>query len=127
LFLRETSQKKIESIYDQKNGPEFIYDQLLVSKEIIELSKPKIIIVNNSLSRKYLGFEKTNNINVWIGFDFIFDEKIGTYKVINNEKLENTPIFFTSMLTGQRALDKGSYERLLWHIKFVLKTSHNTS
>jgi hypothetical protein len=24
------------------------------------------------------------------------------------------------MLTGQHALDNGSYERLKWHIKFVL-------
>lgn len=122
LFLRETKQDKIETIYSLKNGTEFIYEQLLISKKIIELSKPKIIIVNNSLSRKYLGFEKINNVNIWIGLDFKFDEKIGTHRIVNNEKLENTPIFFTSMLTGQRALDKGSFERLKWHINFVLKT-----
>jgi len=34
--------------------------------------------------------------------------------------LKNVPIFFTSMLTGQRALDNGSFERLIWHINFVL-------
>jgi hypothetical protein len=37
--------------------------------------------------------------------------------------LENIPIFFTSMLTGQRALDKGSYARLIWHIKYALRLS----
>jgi hypothetical protein len=121
LFLRETNQKNIESIYHQKNGVDFIYGQLLISKEIIELSKPKVIIVNNSLARKYLGFEKNNNINVWMGLEFEFDENLGTYRVIKNEKLENIPIFFTSMLTGQRALDKGSFKRLIWHIKFVLE------
>jgi hypothetical protein len=121
LFLRETNQKNIESIYSQKNGVDFIFQQLLISKEIIELSKPKVIIVNNSLARKYLGFEKNNDIDVWMGLKFKFDETIGTYRVVNNENLKNTPIFFTSMLTGQRALDKGSLERLIWHIKFVLE------
>ena len=44
-----------------------------------------------------------------MGFDFIFDEKLGTHKIVNNSELENTPVFFTSMLTGQRALDNGSF------------------
>lgn len=39
--------------------------------------------------------------------------------VVNNSFLEGTPVFFSSMLTGQRALDLGSLERLEWHIRFV--------
>jgi len=54
-------------------------------------------------------------------FGFEFDDEIGTYRIIKNDKLKHTPVFFTSMLTGQRALDLGSYERLIWHILFVLK------
>ena len=49
----------------------------------------------------------------------IFDDKIGTYKITLNEK--SVPVFFSSMLTGQRALDKGSFERLKWHVKNVIK------
>ena len=56
-----------------------------------------------------------------MGFDFQFDEKLGTHKIINNLELENTPVFFTSMLTGHRAIDNGSFERLKWHINFILK------
>jgi len=49
----------------------------------------------------------------FIGYDFIWDEELGTYTYKNN------PFFFTSMLTGQRALDNGSFKRLIWHINFV--------
>lgn len=45
--------------------------------------------------------------------DFKWDEELGTYTYKNN------PFFFSSMLTGQRALDNGSFERLVWHIKKV--------
>ena len=35
--------------------------------------------------------------------------------------IESLITFFTSMLTGQRALDRYSYQRLKWHIKEVLR------
>ena len=122
LFVRETQQSEIEKMYSNKNGLDFIVKQLEISKEVIELAKPRVIIVNNTLARKYLGFEKDKdkNENIWMDFDFEFDPKIGTH-IITKGKLKNTPVFFTSMLTGQRALDNGSYERLIWHIKFVLE------
>jgi len=125
LFVRETEQKKVkEIIYDDKNnGAEFIYEQLLVSKHILEACSPKIIIVANTLARRLLGKDKTKKDNIWMGLDFKMDKNVGTYRIINNEKLANTPVFFTSMLSGQRALDMGSYERLIWHIGFVLKNN----
>lgn len=122
LFLRETDQKNVEKIINEH--PDFVYKQLMISKEIIENVQPKIIVVNNSLARRLLGFDKSEIngkwINEWINLDFEFDNDLGTHRIINNEELRNPPIFFTSMLTGQRALDNGSYERLVWHIKFVL-------
>lgn len=121
LFLKERKQEKIEKLYSEKNGTEFIFEQLKISKKILESAKPKIIVVNNTLSRKYLGFEKDieKSKDIWIGLDFSFDDEIGTHRIRNNESLEDVPVFFTSMLTGQRALDKGSLERLIWHIKFI--------
>ena len=122
LFLRETDQKNVGKIID--DHPDFVYKQLMISKEIIENLQPKIIVTNNTLARRLLGFDKFEkngkSENEWINFEFKFDDSIGTHRITYNEKLENTPIFFTSMLTGQRALDNGSYERLVWHIKFVL-------
>ena len=118
LFIRKTEQKMIERIEQDygQTGMDFISEQLNISKEIIELSQPKIIVVNNTLARKYLG-EKSK---YYCGFQFTFNHELGTYLICNSKKLENVPVFFTSMLTGQRALDNGSYERLIWHIQFVL-------
>lgn len=50
----------------------------------------------------------------------VFDKSIGTHNIVNNVDLKGTPVFFT-MRTGQRALDNGSYDRLVWHINYVLE------
>ncbi|TNJ41102.1 hypothetical protein KFZ70_04150 [Tamlana fucoidanivorans] len=115
LFHRETKQHFIEKIKKQKNGIEFINEQLKISRKIIIKSKPKIIVVSNTKARDYLK-NKTN-----CSFDFKFDNELGTEIIKNNSELNNVPVFFTSMLTGQRALDNGSYERLIWHINYVLE------
>lgn len=123
LFFRETNQKYINELLKTKNGVEFILKQLEISKKVLCESKPKILIVSNTMARYFMGFEKNQDKtqDVWMGFDFQFDEKLGTHKIINNLELENTPVFFTSMLTGHRAIDNGSFERLKWHINFILK------
>ena len=130
LFVRWTNQKEVEQIMSEENGVEFLWEQLMISKQIIEEAKPEIIVVNNSLARRLLGFEKKGvetgkPFDVWMGFDFEFDNNIGTHRITNNEILSGTPVFFTSMLTGQRALDNGSYQRLIWHINYVKKFGMN--
>lgn len=87
--------------------------QLKISIAIIEKSKPKVIIVSNAYARDLLIGEYQIRT--------VFDKNIGTHKIVNNYDLEGTPVFFTSMLTGQRALDNGSYDRLVWHINYVLE------
>ena len=98
---------------------DFIIEQLKISRKIISQSNPKIIVVSNTKARNYL---KNESNKIFIGFEFEPDEDLGTDVIINNEnsKLNGVPVFFTSMLTGQRALDNGSYERLIWHINYVL-------
>lgn len=122
LFVKETQQSKIEEICSEKNGIDFIVRQLEISKRVIELAQPIMIVVNNTLARKFLGFnkDKAKNQDIWLDYDFEFDNNIGTY-IIKSGPLENVPVFFTSMLTGQRALDNGSYERLIWHINFAIE------
>lgn len=114
LFIRETEQKQIGKLLNGI-GLEFICEQLQLSKILIEKSNPKAIVVCNTLSRTFLGADKKNGKNIWLDFEFLFDEELGTYR------WKNIPVFFSGMLTGQRALDKGSYERLRWHIKKVLQ------
>lgn len=114
LYIRQTDQKIVKSIFGDSIGNEFLSKQLAISKSIIEKSKPKIIVVSNAYARDLF----IHHCKI----ETIFDETIGTHKIINNIQLEGIPIFFTSMLTGQRALDNGSYDRLLWHIKYALNS-----
>jgi hypothetical protein len=121
LYNRETNQKKVAGLLKTERGKDFIYNQCMISKivleELIDENKPRIFVVNNTLARKLLGqyhMEKPMNESThWIGYDFVWNEDFGTYVYKNNA------FFFTSMLTGQRALDNGSYKRLIWHINFV--------
>lgn len=116
LFVRETDQKVVKKCGNDSLGNQFYDSQLKISKKIIEITKPKIIVVNNTYARELLNSDKFTTPK----YSFKFDEKIGTERIVNNETLNGVPIFFTSMLTGQRALDLGSYKRLIWHIKYVI-------
>ena len=113
LFLRETNQNNIKQMHNDMLGREFLNEQLKISKTVIETSQPKIIVISNAFARDLFLHE--------CKFETYFDDTIGTHRIINNTQLEGIPVFFTSMLTGQRALDNGSYERLIWHLKEVLK------
>lgn len=115
LYIRQTDQKIVKSIFNDSIGNEFMQRQLKISTAIIEKSKPKVIVVSNAYARDLFLDECKIQTR--------FDDNIGTHRIVNNIHLESTPIFFTSMLTGQRALDNGSYDRLVWHINFVLKKS----
>lgn len=121
LFFRKTKQNYIHSLLKNEVGIKFLYQQLEISRKVIIDSSPRIIVISNALARHFTGFDKSDDrkSGVWMDFNFKFDEDIGTFRITNTE-LNGVPVFFTSMLTGQRALDKGSFERLVWHIKFVL-------
>ena len=110
LYIRETRQRNIENFY--KREPDFIKQQLEISKEIIKKINPEIIVVCDTFARNLL---KSNMMN----FEFEFDDTIGTYRIINNPDFKDTIVFFSGMLTGQRALDNGSFERLKWHLNKV--------
>lgn len=126
LFMRETNQKIIEEMtYDEK-GKAFLQEQLEISFDIINRANPKIIIVSNSLASEFFGKKKKTKHSsfnkIWAGYnlEFIedFDSKIGTYQITIDGK--KTPIIFSGMLSGQRALDIGSLERLKWQVKMIL-------
>lgn len=131
LGIRETKQELVKKILSTQIGVDFVYQQLLIAKKIIEAATPKIIVVSNSLSRHFFGYEMTEDKqhNVWMGYEFEFEEQYGTEIIITEGPLFGTPVFFTSMLSGQRALDNGSEKRLIWHIKRVnnlLELKHRT-
>lgn len=123
LYVRETNQGKVKSLLKTSKGVDFIYQQCMITKQVldslIDENEPRIFVVNNTMARELLGrYRKKNEAKGsehWIGYDFVWDDDIGTYKY------KGCPFFFSSMLTGQRALDLGSYDRLVWQINRTKK------
>lgn len=128
LFIRETKQKIIEKLSHDKKGIDFINAQLEISFEIIEKSEPKLIIVSNAFASELFGKKKANKHGsikgpIWRGFELQFEsnsfnDEIGTYEIPLDDK--EVPVIFSGMLSGQRALDIGSLERLKWQAKRIL-------
>lgn len=124
LVFRETKKKYIDLLISKDLGPQFIMDVLNVSKEHLEYINPKVIVCSNTMARKLMGKDKHTvkgeEQGIWMGYDFELDTELGTY-IITSGILKGTPVLFTSMLSGQRAMDNGSKERLVWHINRALK------
>lgn len=126
LFLRHTAQNEL---IDQFGNTDFWNEQLAISKEIIAELSPKLIVVLNAGVRELFAkmFSPDENYpidpiarNNWPNYpcELRYDESLGTYRFLINGK--STPVLFSSMLSGQRALDNGSKRSLQWHIKYIL-------
>lgn len=102
FFIRDTKQQSLE--YQYKKGNKSLSKQLKLSYKLIRASKPKLIVVANAFASKI--FQNDHKLN--------WDNNLGTYIY-----KDSIPIFLSSMLTGQRSLDNGSYERLKWHLNYV--------
>jgi len=125
LFIRETNQKLIYKLTYSKRGVDFITEQIDMVFEIIDKAKPLLIVVSNAFVSELFGKKKTKHRDfdkIWKGFSLNFPEDFndtyGTYTIPVGGK--DTPILFSGMLSGQRALDIGSLERLKWQIKMIL-------
>ena len=120
LFLvRETNQRLIKDWSKEPTFKDSLIKQFSLTRDMIYQVHPKIIVVCNTMAREWFRNKQENPL----AFDLsAFDDNIGTYRIINDMNLKNVPIIFSSMLTGQRALDLGSFERLRWQIKYILSS-----
>jgi hypothetical protein len=87
--------------------------------ELIQEARPRIIVVNNAFVSRFIrndekGFFPSR-------FDTAFDAALGTCRIREPQALKDTPVFFSGMITGPRALDRGTKRRLCWHIGYVLE------
>jgi hypothetical protein len=108
FFWRETSQHQfrermlVSGSHDALKP--FGQQQLEISLRMIEEAKPICIVVANTLASDI--YLKNRNPR--------FIPPRGCYEEDMDGR--SVPLFLSSMLTGQRALDKHSLKRLVWHI-----------
>lgn len=119
--MRCSSQKHIlNAIKQNKQFKVFCIEQFCLFKKILLLAKPSVIVVANSYARKW--FKKGEGcLNDIHAFAMEKDDEIGTYRIKEDSALNNVPVFFSCMLSGQHSLDVESRTRLVWHIKRILK------
>lgn len=111
---RETKQEKVRPlILEDKNGiklSQFGRDQFDIFQELLILARPAAVIVINALaSQIYFEIRKP-----------VFEPTLGYYR----DKFflqDQVPVFFSGMLTGGRALDRFSRDRLFWQVAHALK------
>lgn len=129
LAVREPQQSYIENyLYQKRKGEEFTIESLAVSKEIIEHFNPKVIVVPNLLGRELMSRNKKTLadgrvVGSWMDCEFEFDNDLGTDKISSAGVLNGVPVFFTGMLSGQKSIDRGTFQRLVWHINSALSKS----
>ena len=108
FFWRETSQRSFSGRVLAHNSPgtltPFGSEQLSISLRMIEQSHPRCIVVANALASKiYLAARNPP----FVPTRGCYEDHLGGSAV---------PVFPSSMLTGQRALDLHSLLRLVWHV-----------
>lgn len=126
LAFRETNQKYIDTILKDSKGISFIYEQVEIAKQRIIRIQPKVIVVCNTKARELMGKDRLTDSKgrehgVWMDFNYSFDPEQGSYRIKDVPELKDTHVLFSSMLSGGRALDLGSRERLIWQIGRILQ------
>lgn len=109
LLIRNTKQEEIEELINSHK--EFLDEQINLMIELIYQLNPIAVIVENAFASKLI--QEKLQLN--------FDNEYGTY--LTDKKI---PVFYSGMLTGGRALDLGSLERLKWHIKYCIEKNNKS-
>jgi len=111
FFFRETAQRKFlpKILKSRTTLNEFGRKQLSIAFEMIDEAEPTSIIIANAFASDLYLRERKQRIS--------FNPENGCYYESHGSK--QIPVFFSSTLTGQRALDNHSYRRLVWHIGHV--------
>jgi hypothetical protein len=114
LFLYKlTSQEEFKKlIYEDGELNQFAIDQLHIFDEVLTATKPRVIVIANAHGSEIVHsrFSGRLTYNKNKGFHY--------FTLSNGNQV---PIFFSSMLSGQRSLDVWSRQRLTWHIGKALR------
>ena len=117
--LRSRSQHVVQDIVNDSDSQGFVEEQLRLFRMIVDGASPRAIVVVNALASHLIRTGRALGV-------LDYDEELGIamYKIGD----KRVPVFYSGMLSGAHAVDNGSFDRLIWHIQYVLfMLSENSS
>lgn len=109
--IRCRQQYRVRNMVHDLVCKAFVEKQIGLFRKVVDGSLPKCIVVINAMAS---GLIKDG---LALG-QLQHEEDLGVdLYVVNGKRM---PVFYSGMLSGAHALDNGSYERLLWHIRYVM-------
>lgn len=111
LAVRHTNQSELSGALslgsDEALSREFVRKQIEVCFELAAALTPPVVVVVNALAATL--------VRRHLGAALSFDSEVGHHGAQLGGS--DIPWFFSGMLTGQRAIDNHSLERLVWHVQ----------
>lgn len=109
--IRTRHQYVVQDIVNAPDSQEFVEEQLRLFRTIVDGASPRAIVVVNALASHLI--RKGRALGA-----LDYDEELGVAMYKIGEK--RVPVFYSGMLSGAHAVDNGSFDRLIWHIQYVL-------
>lgn len=123
LPIHYTKRHELQEFLAPRGNPTALADEMLEPfLRLMEMLRPRVIVIIDTWVRNLLFTGTIARRSGWTLSPSLYavDSKTG-YQSLTFSEGWTTPIFFfSSMLTGQRALDAGSTLRLQWHINQAL-------
>ena len=116
--LRSRPQHVVQDIVNDPDSQEFVEEQLRLFRMIVDGASPRAIVVVNALASHLIRTGRALGV-------LDYDEELGVamYKIGD----KRVPVFYSGMLSGAHTIDNGSFDRLIWHIKYVLNMQSEKS
>ena len=109
--IRSRHQYVVQDIVNDPDSQEFVEEQLRLFRMMVDGASPRAIVVVNALAGHLIRSGRALGA-------LDYDEELGVamYKIGDKRVL----VFYSGMLSGAHTIDNGSFDRLIWHIKYVL-------
>ena len=111
VSVRTRHQYVVQAIVNDPDSREFVEEQLGLFRKIVNGVSPRAIVVVNALASNLI---RTGRALGALDYDDVLG--VAMYKIGD----KRVPVFYSGMLSGAHAVDNGSFDRLIWHIKYVL-------
>ena len=116
--VRSRPQHVVQDIVNDPDSQGFVEEQLGLFRKIVNEASPRAIVVVNALASNLI---RTGRALGALDYDDVLG--VAMYKIGD----KRVPVFYSGMLSGRHTVDNGSFDRLIWHIKYVLNMQSKTN